>query len=75
MNGFARLESDAVLQITLAKSATKLQQMVIGSKSGKYRTIWKTMDENEMPVLNPQPNETEFCFLDGFGIAAPVFSY
>ena len=47
-------------QMTLAKSATKLQQKVIDSKWDKRRTIWKNIDVSAMPDLNPQPNETDW---------------
>ena len=54
-----RLESDDVQPNDIREVIIKLQQMVIGSKWDKCHTICETMDEYEIPDLNPQPNETE----------------
>ena len=53
------LETDDVVakrMTTLSTSHNKLERKVIASKWDKKRTIWKTMDESEMPDL-PQLNE------------------
>ena len=54
-----RLKSNALLPMTLAKSATKLLQMEISSQWSKCRTIWKTMGEYKMPDLSPQSYKPE----------------